>query len=175
MKKVMRIVSHSEQWKKQFQREKQELLNIFGPLVIEVHHVGSTAITTTKAKPEIDILMVVREVTFLSRYDAAMQTLGYRVRGECLDQGGTPGRFYYSKDQSSVRTHKVHICRKGHPDIHKMLAFRDYLIAHPEVGQAYGTLKEELCEIHGYHDIQGYLKGKAAFIEDIVSRAMEES
>lgn len=93
-----------------------------------------------------------------------MRNLGYKVRGECLDNGGTPGRYYYSKDINYQRTHKVHICKAGHPDIGKMLFFRDYLNANPQKGAQYAELKEKLCAQYGYDDIQKYLAGKKGFI-----------
>lgn len=51
--------------------------------------------------------------------------------GECLGATvpGTPGRFYFSKDHNGSRTHQVHVCADGHPDIADKLAFRDYVRA----------------------------------------------
>src|ERR1700730_1274576 len=79
------------------------------------NHIGSTAIRGIKAKPIIDILVVIKHIKTIETFNAPMQQLGYGPRGECLDNPipGTPGRFYFSKDTDWVRTHQVHVCQEG--------------------------------------------------------------
>jgi len=105
-------------------------------------------------------------------FSGAMEGLGYRVRGECLDAEvpGTPGRFYFSKDTGGARTHQVHVCAVGHPEITDKLAFRDYLRVHPHRAAEYGALKERLAHNHR-HDIVGYMRGKDAFIRSMLDEA----
>jgi len=125
-----------------------------------------------KAKPIIDILVVIKHIKTIETFNAPMQQLGYQPRGECLDNPipGTPGRFYFSRDTDGVRTHQVHVCQEGHPDIEDKLAFRDYLRAHRKEAQAYSRLKERLAAEHP-HDIVGYIQGKDAFVQDIIAQA----
>ena len=111
-----------------------------------IHHIGSTAIPNTNAKPEIDILIVVKDISTLSDYDKPIKKLGYVVRGECLDKGGTSGRFYYSKDVNKKRTHKLHICQIGHPDILRFLLFVKYLNDHEDMAKRYSKIKTELSK-----------------------------
>jgi len=175
--KTIKIVDYDPGWHKNFLKEKSKLENIFGELALSIHHIGSTAIRTTKAKPEIDILIVVKNDSTLAKYDQQMVDLGYRVRGECLDAGGTPGRFYYSKDVNNVRTHKVHICKVGHQDIMEKLLFVKYLNDHPDYGKAYAKLKLELADKydHSYANIAKYLKEKGRFIKEVIGKARRES
>ena len=60
--------------------------------VVEVHHIGSTAVPGLDAKPIIDILIVLDNTDDINSFDRAMEEAGYRVRGECLDAPipGTP-------------------------------------------------------------------------------------
>lgn len=134
MGRKINIVNYNPKWNELFIKEKNELERIFGDLICSIHHVGSTAIKTSRAKSEIDILIAVNDDTVLPEYDKQMINLGYRPRGECLDQGGIPGKYYYSKDADNVRTHKVHICRKGHKEIMRMLLFVKYLNEHSNQG-----------------------------------------
>ena len=85
---------------------------------------------------------------------------------ECLDATvpGTPGRFYFSKDHNGSRTHQVHVCADGHPDIADKLAFRDYVRAHPVEAAAYGELKQRLALAHSDDNI-GYMLGKGRLCE----------
>src|SRR5437764_12499637 len=119
-------------WRAAFAREARLLEHVFGDALVAIHHVGSTSIPELPAKPIIDILVVLRETVTISRFSGAMEALGYRVRGECLDAEvpGTPGRFYFSKDQDGRRPHHTHACAVGHIEIADKLAFRDYLRTH---------------------------------------------
>ena len=64
----------------------------------------------------------------------------------------------------------MHIYPVGHERIADHLDFRDYLCAHPAAAAAYGRLKVELARRHP-HDIEAYMAGKDAFIQDIVAKA----
>ena len=101
-----------------------------------------------------------------------MVALGYRPRGECLDNPvpGTPGRFYFSKDTNGVRSHQVHVCQVGHFDIGDKLLFRDYMRAHPAEAQEYSVLKEELAKEYR-NDIIGYMRGKDGFIKEVLVKS----
>ena len=57
-----------------------------------MHHIGSTAVPGLDAKPIIDILVVLDDTDDINSFDRAMEDIGYRVRGECLDAPipGTP-------------------------------------------------------------------------------------
>ena len=134
MGRIIEVVPHdATAWRAAFAREARALKHVFGEAVIAIHHVGSTSIPGLPAKPIIDLLVVLRETVTIGRFSSAMEALGYRVRGECLDAEvpGTPGRFYFSKDQDGRRTHHTHACAVGHVEIADKLAFRDYLRAHP--------------------------------------------
>src|SRR5258708_23936221 len=65
-----------------------------GDLLLEVHHIGSTALPIP-AKPLLDLLLVVRDVSLLDAPDAlaAMQSLSYRALGEY----GIVGRRLFSR------------------------------------------------------------------------------
>jgi GrpB-like predicted nucleotidyltransferase (UPF0157 family) len=168
------IVNYNPEWNELFIKEKNKLEGIFGDLICSIHHVGSTAIKTSKAKPEIDILIVVSDDTILPEYDKLMINLGYRPRGECLDQGGIPGKYYYSKDADNVRTHKVHICQKGHKEIMNMLLFVRYLNERSNQGKYYADLKRVLSKKYDYSDIAKYLEEKGVFIKDVLEKAKKE-
>jgi GrpB-like predicted nucleotidyltransferase (UPF0157 family) len=45
------IVNYNPEWNELFIKEKNKLEGIFGDLICSIHHVGSTAIKTSKAKP----------------------------------------------------------------------------------------------------------------------------
>ena len=172
MARTIEVVDHTPEWSAFFEQEAANLAVIFGTQLVAIHHIGSTAIPGIKAKPIIDILVVIKNIEMIETFNAPMQHLGYRPRGECLDNTipGTPGRFYFSKDTDGVRTHQVHVCQEGHADIEDKLVFRDYLRAHCEEAHAYSRLKERIAAEHR-HDIVEYIQGKDAFVQGMIAKA----
>lgn len=174
MTRLIEVVEYDSGWETEFVREGSKLLHVFGDALVAIHHVGSTSIFGLPAKPVIDILVILKETGTIDRFSVAMQDLGYRVRGECLDAEipGTPGRFYFSKDNFGKRTHHVHVCAAGHPDAADKLAFRDYLRSHPQRAAQYGAMKQQLA-IAYRHDNIGYMCGKDEFIQSTLLDARQ--
>jgi GrpB-like predicted nucleotidyltransferase (UPF0157 family) len=172
MARTIEVKPYDVAWASTFDQEALALSHVFGDSVVGIHHVGSTSIPGLLAKPIIDILVVLDETQTIARFNAAMEQLGYRVRGECLENEipGTPGRFYFSKDIRGVRTHQAHVCGVGHPEVADKLAFRDYLRVHPDRAASYGSLKQRVA-LKYHHDNIGYMRGKDAFIKTVLDEA----
>jgi GrpB-like predicted nucleotidyltransferase (UPF0157 family) len=139
-----------------------------GDCLAELHHIGSTSIPRIYAKPVIDMLAVISELTAIDARSAAMQALGYEVMGEF----GIPGRRYFRRDNpQGRRTHQIHAFALGSTHIARHLAFRDYLRAHPTIAQEYSDLKRKLAAAHP-KDIEAYMDGKDAFIKETEAKAL---
>ena len=161
------MVPHNPAWRHEFQREAERIAAALGSTVVTVHHIGSTAISTIYAKPIIDLLLVVQDLTALDEKQALMETLGYEALGEF----GIPGRRYFRRDNAlGDRTHQVHAFANGSPQIKRHLAFRDSLLGDPDAAQAYSDLKRELATKYP-DDNEAYMNGKDEFIKDIDQRA----
>ncbi len=165
MRKV-EVVPHSPGWTEKFRAEAERLRAMLGEEVVAVHHIGSTAIPGISAKPIIDILLEVREVERLDDLGPEMAGLGYEARGEF----GIPERRFFVKSAGSRRTHHIHAFATGNPELERHLAFRDFMISHPENARAYSRLKESLAK--EATDIEGYMEGKDAFIKEMERRAL---
>ena len=61
---------------------KDEFAALFGEILVAIHHVGSTSIPGMIAKPEIDILVVLKEHEDLHSYFSKIEAIGYDFRGE---------------------------------------------------------------------------------------------
>jgi GrpB-like predicted nucleotidyltransferase (UPF0157 family) len=134
--------------------------------LVAVHHVGSTAVPDIFAKPIIDILVEVQCVGRIDEFNQEMIEQGYLPKGEF----GISGRRFFIKGDEERRSHHIHVFQTGDPAIERHLAFRDYMIAHPEEAQAYGCLKQELAREFP-HDIDSYMAGKNDFIKEIERKA----
>lgn len=166
------VVPYDPRWPDLFAAEAVALHRVFGTALRAIHHVGSTAVPGLPAKPTIDILIVLDDTEGVERFDPAMEALGYRVRGECLDAGGTPGRFYYSKPTEGKRTHHVHLCTAGHFQIPEMILFPEYLRRHPEIAAEYGRLKLRAVE-EGADRSVPYMERKHEWIRSAIRDALE--
>jgi len=166
MKKV-EVVPHDPRWRNAFEAEAKHVSTALGENVVAIHHIGSTAISNIYAKPVVDLLVEVRDITEVDGRSSAMETLGYEVKGEF----GIPGRRYFRKDnRGGIRTHQIHAFEVGSAEVERHLAFRDYMIAHPGDAQEYSELKMKLAEEHP-QSMDGYMDGKDGFIKEIDRRA----
>jgi GrpB-like predicted nucleotidyltransferase (UPF0157 family) len=166
MPRQIEVVPYDPAWPQLFEEEVARLAAIFGPEIVAIHHIGSTAIPGINAKPIIDMLVEVRDIEKVDAFDATMSGLGYLPRGEF----GIAGRRFFIKGDENHRTHHIHMYQTGHPRIAYHLDFRDYLIAHPEEAQAYSRLKEDLARRYPT-DIESYMAGKDGLIKELDHKA----
>ena len=165
------MVPHNPEWRQEFQNEAKQITDALGSNAVTVHHVGSTAIPTIYAKPVIDLLLVVHSLDALDAKHPEMAALDYEARGEY----GIPGRRFFRRDNAlGDRTHQIHAFEAGSPQVTRHLAFRDYLITHPDIAQEYSDLKRELAAQHP-NDIEAYMDGKDAFIQGVDRLAAAQS
>lgn len=156
------------QWSEAFARESSSIAEAIGDVLIAVHHIGSTAIPGIHAKPIIDMLAVVGDLSLLDERTRRLEALGYEALGEF----GIAGRRYFRKDdRNGDRTHQIHAFAIGSPQIERHLAFRDFMREHPEHAQRYDALKRRLAERHP-DDISSYTDGKDEFIAEMDARAV---
>jgi GrpB-like predicted nucleotidyltransferase (UPF0157 family) len=75
------VISYDPNWPSLFQMEAKLLTKIFTNHVVAIHHVGSTAIPHMPAKPTIDIVLVVDDITQVDQYNEAMAQHAYEAIG----------------------------------------------------------------------------------------------
>jgi GrpB-like predicted nucleotidyltransferase (UPF0157 family) len=162
------VLPHNLIWRSKFEDEKKLIAPVFANNLVTIDHIGSTAIPHIYAKPIIDILVEVNDISKVDELCSAMTALSYEVMGEF----GIPGRRYFRKDDvTGTRTHHVHTFEVGSLAVKRHLAFRDYMIAHPETAQRYSELKRQLAKQYP-NDINGYMDGKDGFIKEIEKKAL---
>ncbi|MDQ0159600.1 GrpB family protein [Alkalibacillus salilacus] len=160
------VCSYNPDWILRFKHEAEKLQEVFISEDIIIYHIGSTAIPGLKAKPIIDIMVVIDNIVRVDQYVDGMRNLGYEPKGE----NGIPGRCYFQKG-GDRRSHHVHVFEVGSPDIDRHLAFRDYLNTYPNDKHRYGDLKYDLAKAYP-HDVASYIKGKESLVEEIEAKAI---
>lgn len=164
------VIAHNPRWKNEFEQEAQKIKDIYRELILDIHHIGSTSVTGIKAKPVIDIMPIVSDINEVDKFDDQMEALGYEPLGE----NGIVGRRFFRKDNEALgkRTHHVHVFdQHSHDEIIRHLAFKAYLIAHPNIANQYGNLKSRLAATYP-NDIESYMAGKNDFIKETEKQAL---
>lgn len=157
----LEVVPYNFEWTNMFNNEKIVLAQILNDELISIHHIGSTSVPGLIAKPIIDILIVVKDINKINDYDAALELIGYEAKGE----NGIPNRRYFQKGGDN-RTHYLHIYELNDINITRHIAFRDYLIAHPEQANRYADKKIELVR-QNVTAIEAYIEGKDDLVKKI--------
>lgn len=166
---IVELEDYNNGWGKEYLEEELLLKSILGDRIIEIHHVGSTAIKGLRAKPIIDILLVISSLDMVSELEELLKDYGYTNRGP----HGVGDRYFFAKGPDEARTHYVHVVEPKSDTYYNQLLFRDYLNEHQEYVKKYCDLKQELA-IKYADDRKKYTAGKSEFITDVIRLAKEE-
>lgn len=169
---TIELVAHNPDWAEMGKAEIQLLHEVLPSAhVIDIQHIGSTAIPNIQAKSIIDIQVAVDSLETIKPIAIeALQKQGYVYWHDNPDVE----RMFFVKGMppfGEKRTHHVHILESNSVRWKGRLRFRDYLRSHPEAAKTYETLKTSLAKEHTY-DRESYTQGKADFINDILKKAL---
>ncbi len=154
----IKILPYQHEWVQAYEQEFEELRRAFFGENIFFYHIGSTSIPGCCAKPIIDILAVVSDVTRIEAFTKNLERQQYEALGEY----GMKQRRYFRKPG---RVH-LHIFEDSDPEVERHLRFCKYLRLHPEEVQTYSQLKQELAQKFP-SDINQYCLGKECYIKRI--------
>ncbi|MFQ6068151.1 MAG: GrpB family protein, partial [Candidatus Bathyarchaeia archaeon] len=63
MGKTIKIVDYDPQWAVLYEDEKRKILEVIGDKIVEIEHIGSTAVHNLGAEPIIDIIVAVPQLS----------------------------------------------------------------------------------------------------------------
>ena len=159
------ISEYDPAWAAEFEAERERIrAALDSDLLVEIQHIGSTAIPGMAAKPIIDILLVIRESGQRARVIQGLRKLGYVY----WEENPEPGRMFFVKGMppfGTRRTHHVHVFDDA-KERKLRIAFRDYLRSHADAAREYAELKRQLAERFS-NDREAYTRGKDEFIARI--------
>jgi len=166
-KDVVKLVGHTNNWKELFRVEKDLLNSLIGEHVVDIQHIGSTAIDGIAAKPLVDILVGVKSMGDAQKFDK------HRLKGANIYHLGRvqiEGKEVFAKFsnlENLTKTHVLHVVEYDGDWWQKHIFFRDYLNEHPEVAKQYEVLKKELAEAFPTNE-RSYTDGKKSFVDKII-------
>lgn len=168
MKREMTIVPYNSEWNKQYKEIQALLSEIFKDIVVDMQHFGSTAIEGMPAKPIIDVMAIVKDISKVDEYNAKMMEAGYVPRGE----NGITGRRYFQKFAPDGINHMEHIhCYEpNNPHVSDELMFRDYLKINQAAFEKYKRVKLEASEKYRFSPAE-YTEYKSQCVNEILAEA----
>jgi len=164
MSEHIHIVPYDPNWVQKFEEEKVLIQNTIGPWITGgINHIGSTSIPGLSAKPIIDIMVGVESLEASKPCIDLLAKIDYQYFPYKTDQ-----MHWFCKPSPEHRTHHLHIVETNGEQYKARLAFRDYLIAHPDKAAEYETLKKGLAEKFK-DDREAYTQAKADFVKEVLS------
>jgi len=166
------IVGYNPDWRKLFIREKQNIISAAGLKNIKrIEHIGSTAIPGLCAKPTIDMLIEILDITICDTLIKDLQKIQYQY---IQKPENPPPHIMFAKgySKSGITGQTFHIHVRGIGDWDEII-FRDYLILNPEVACQYGELKRGLAT-EFKNDREKYTDSKGDFIKGILKIARNQ-
>lgn len=170
---IIIISDYNPRWAKEFDLLSHALAEYLGDIIITIEHVGSTSVIGMKAKPIIDLDIVIADDQLsLNSVIDKLSKLGYIHRGDL----GIPGREAFKRLYSTTPdfgssqewlVHHLYVCIEGSTGLANHLNFRDYLRANPQKIIEYSNLKKELAEKFP-NEIDRYIDGKTDFIVEVL-------
>ncbi|BBL59838.1 GrpB family protein [Methylomonas koyamae] len=176
------IEPYNPRWQGDFCRHKLTIESAIGHLLGSVDHIGSTSLGDIAAKPIIDVLVGITDQSLLDETIEPILNAGYTYIEKFTP--GMPYRRFFVKltplsgkplpsilatndvlsfgvDYNTVVN--IHAIEQGSYHWMRHIAFRDYLLAHPDVRIEYERLKLEIVKID-FSDPLDYNAHKEGFI-----------
>jgi tRNA threonylcarbamoyladenosine biosynthesis protein TsaE len=140
-----RLASHDPAWAERFRTEAAAIRRALGELVIDVEHVGSTAVPGLAAKPTIDIAVGATTLDVPGEAVETFRGLGYEDVGE----DSRPWERRFRKGAGVPYAVIVHIVEWGGPAWTDFVRFRDALRSDVALAAEYEALKRSLLDQRG--------------------------
>jgi tRNA threonylcarbamoyladenosine biosynthesis protein TsaE len=139
------LAEYNPGWPQRFAAEAEQIQSALGDLVVEIEHVGSTAVPGLAAKPTVDIAVGATTIDLPAEAVERMRVIGY----EDAAADSRPGEHNFRKGQGFPCEMIVHVVEWGGPKWRSHLRFRDALRADPVLAAEYTALKRKLLDERG--------------------------
>jgi GrpB-like predicted nucleotidyltransferase (UPF0157 family) len=160
-KRHLEVVGYDNRWPTVYADHRDRLDDALRAVDVDIEHIGSTSVPGLAAKPIIDIVVAVDDITAEEDYLDALLAAGYVLRVR------EPGHRLVRTPQLDVH---VHIFGKGDPAITRYLVFRDRLRSDPDDRALYASVKRGLISA-GFDDMNAYSDAKTEVVTAIMARA----
>ncbi len=166
---TVQVVEHDPGWASLFKNEADAIRHAGEALILDVQHVGSTAVFGLPAKPILDIAVAVGASGEILELAKRLTAVGYIDRG---DRGREGGYLLVRDSGPEVRTVHLHIVEQTDRQWCHYVAFRDILRRDAAIRAEYGEIKRRLAAMYP-NDRQHYTDSKNEFIQRVLRNSPE--
>ena len=173
----MLIQPYQKTWADDFKRIKNILEASLSGLNIQIEHVGSTSIKDLPAKAIIDIDIIFNSSDDFQLIKQCLKKLDYYHNG---DQG-ISGREVFKRNKNAAQhktldtiKHHLYACHFENEELHRHLAFRNYLRKNPTARAEYAALKYKIAELAN-QDRKVYAELKETMAKDFIESIIQKS
>lgn len=162
---MIELVLYDPSWHNLFAIEKNHLERALTGVIVSIEHIGSTAIPGIYAKPVIDILIGVKNLSQFGSADIKKITnLGYEYI-QAYEQNLPFRRYFEKKDTNGKPIFHIHLVNFQSAWWQRHILFRDYLRKNPAQADAYANHKQVLAK--QFNDTNQYALAKNEFCRAI--------
>lgn len=162
----VRVAEHNPRWAEEYEKERRRLQGNLGGALTDVAHIGSTAVPGLAAKPIIDIIAAVDDLSVYKQLIKPLTFLGY----EYMPERVFDDRVFFPKGPRSSRTHHLSLVLRDSPGWIGPIAFRDYLRSNLHARHEYQSLKLKLAAQYPF-DRSLYTAAKTDLIRRLQAEA----
>jgi GrpB-like predicted nucleotidyltransferase (UPF0157 family) len=161
---MIHLMPHDPSWASKFTLLAEQVRDALGDAVLLLEHVGSTSVPGLLAKPIIDMVLAVRDVTDESLYVPALEARGFVLKVR------EPDWFEHRLLKPPDGGANLHVLSAGCIEIQRMIVLRDWLRTHEDDRQRYEAVKRDLASRTWKH-VQNYAEAKSEVVREILARA----
>jgi GrpB-like predicted nucleotidyltransferase (UPF0157 family) len=157
----VQLHAYDDRWPAIYLEQRVRIGNALAPVDFDIQHIGSTSVPGLAAKPIIDIVVPIRDITAEEDYLNALLDAGYVLRVR------EPGHRLVRTPERDVH---VHIFQRHDPAVDEYLLLRDRLRSNADDRALYETTKRSLLA-KSWDDMNDYADAKTDVIVAIKERA----
>jgi len=162
---AIEIKDYNPAWLIRFAEQRERLADLLAPwLAAPIEHIGSTSVPGLRAKPIVDILAPVHNLTVRATMVDVLSADGWLY---WPDDPNSAERLWFLRPKPEERTHHLHVVEHGSSKARAVLVFRDALRANPSLAREYEDLKIRLAQEFP-EDRNAYTDAKADFVARVV-------
>ncbi|NHJ84923.1 MAG: GrpB family protein [Asgard group archaeon] len=164
------IEEYNPEWVVIYAQEAKMIKEILKNRLIDIQHIGSTAIPEIAAKPVIDMMIGLKSLENAPECIELLVKNGYCYiqRHEAI----IPDRRFLRKPSEGLRKFHIHMVEYDGRLWREYISFRDYLRENDNIREEYEQLKKELAAKFKA-DRGSYVDGKDAYVKRIIEQAMK--
>lgn len=159
------LADYDPAWPSRFDAERHRLQERFATELLDVQHIGSTAIPGMPAKPIIDVMAGVASMAVADALFEPILDYGYVTSLEF--NAGLTDRRWFMRHADGHRTHHLHVVIHDSDLWRQRLIFRNALRSDAVLAARYASLKRELASRH-QEDREAYTRAKSEFVQSVV-------